>query len=138
MFHSISWSDFLVFTFFLVITYWIAIAVLYYWTEVVSFFKKPSQKLINTASTHGNQAQEDFFDECNQCASEIKSFIRENAMHGIDKQNLILELQVLVKPYSHFMGTMWQIPINHLIEYECIQHISVTITEGNIKEIWGN
>ena len=93
---------------------------------------------MNTSSTHGNKALEDFFDECNQCASKIKSFIRENALDGIDKQNLIRELQLLVKPYSHFMGTMWQIPINHCIEYECIQHISVTITEADIKEIWGN
>ena len=138
MFHFISLSDFLFFTLFLIITYWLVIAVLYYRTEVVSFFKIPSQKLINTASTHANQAQEDFFDECNQCASKIKSFIRENALHGMDNQNLIRELQILVKPYSHFMGTMWQIPINHVIEFECNQHVSVTITEADIKEIWGN
>ncbi len=138
MFHSISWSDFLVFTFFLVITYWLVIAVLYYWVEIISFFKKPSRNSINSASIDANKEQEDLFDECNKCASQIKSFIRENAMHGIDKQNLIQELKMIIKPFIHFMGTMWQIPINHVIEYECIKHVSVAITEADIKEIWGN
>jgi hypothetical protein len=135
MFQFISWSEFLFFTLFIIITYWLAIAGLYCWTEVVSFFKKNITKVINTASTQANQVQESFFDECNQCASKIKSFIRENPLHGIDKKILIRELKQLVKTYCHFIGTMWQMPIDHLIEYECFQHISATFTEADIKKI---
>jgi hypothetical protein len=136
MFHFISWSSFIQYTTVVLAIYWFTVYLIYYKTEIVSLIKNGRQKstIYNSQTSESNN--DHLFDECNACATQLKSIIRQNSLDNIDKGTILSEAKELLKQHPLMFQAKWQIPINNLIEYECRQHYDLIIEEKDLMSLW--
>jgi hypothetical protein len=136
MFHFISWSSFLFSITIILAIYWFTVGILYYRGEIIAFINSGHKQHLEFDSPASGSNNDQLFDECNACATQLKSIIRQISLDNIDKGAILSEAKELLKQHPLMYQAKWQIPINNLIEYECRQHCDLTIEEKDLKSLW--
>ena len=136
MFHLIPWSSFLIYTTAIPAIYWFTVGILYYRGEIISFIKSGTKQRLEFDSQPYKANNDKLFDECNDCATQLKSVIRNNSINTADKRTILSEAKELLKQHPLMFQAKWQIPINNLIEYECRQHCDLIIEEKDLLSLW--
>jgi hypothetical protein len=136
MFHFISWSSFFLYITTILAIYWFTVGILYYRGEIVSFINSGPKEHLKFDSPASGGNNDHLFDECNDCAIQLRSVIRQNSIDKSDKDKILLEAKDLLRQHPQMFQAKWQIPINNLIEYECMQHCDILIEEKDLQSIW--
>jgi hypothetical protein len=136
MFHFISWSSFFLYITIILAIYWFTVGILYYRGEIISFINGGPKQHLKFYSNVSESNNDQLFDECNECATQLKSLIRQNSIDKADKEAILSDAKDLLKQHPQMFQAKWQIPINNLIEYECMQHCDIIIEEKDLQSIW--
>jgi hypothetical protein len=136
MFHFISWSSFILYITVILAIYWFTVCLIYYKGEIISFINGGPKQHLKFDSQISESSNDQLFDECNVCATQLKSVIRKSSIDTADKEAILSEAKELLKQHPLMFQAKWQIPINNLIEYECRQHCDLIIEEKDLKSLW--
>jgi hypothetical protein len=149
MIKQVSWAD-----------YWTVVAVLcaaYYIVIIVLFFRKELFEKINgkkklqpiaatppTSSPHPAEykgprssesdttPEEKLFALANQLMQEINPVFRNDYVKG----ELMTALKVILRKYGLLKGTAFQVSVNNFIQMESENQCSVSLSEGELRNLW--
>ena len=67
---------------------------------------------------------------------EVLNFLQDIAGKSYVKEEIIMGLQIIMRDYSDFAGTVYQSDISEFMRIETENHCSVDLSEDEIKRVW--
>ena len=158
MLQSISWQTYFTSCIFLLVVYYVIVAVVYYRQDLLSKLNKQSafQQPIEIPNVkefdhkdyqpkvaegpeviNGNYLPEanDFSELEESAKDELQAFAMAAATQ-YSKTELITALKKILKKYAALKGSLFQQSINKIIEDECKANCSIELSDDEVAELW--
>ncbi|MEP7372318.1 MAG: hypothetical protein ABI675_02945 [Chitinophagaceae bacterium] len=149
MIKQVSWADYWSVVAAVCAVYYLAIILLFYKKELIEIvsgkrrlFQTPAASATRSPQPAGHQSspsddvnitpEEKLFGLTNQLMQEINPVFGNEYVKG----ELMTALKTVLRKYTQLKGTAFQISVNNYIEMESENQCSVTLSEGELKELW--
>jgi hypothetical protein len=134
---SISWPQFIVTLFVLLLLYYGYVGVNYYrtdwWYRIRT--KKGSEPTVALAVAVGSGEANPLLPQVHDLVDEIRAFLQATG-NAADKAALLAKLRLLLQKYPLLNGTSFQPSINQFIAGESKNHCAVEVGEEDLQALW--
>jgi len=147
MLKNISWREFLIVCFFLVSTYYLAVALLFYRSRIRRLFRhKPYRQAQNDNAEASirvrglddggsPEVSSDNLTALKEASEKLKAVINQAVSDRVARQDLIESIRHHFQPYKRFEGTVFGSVIRNSILRE-LGHAGVTLSAEELDAIW--
>lgn len=80
--------------------------------------------------------QSDVENAMKSLTDEVLNFLQDIAGKSYVKEEIIMGLQIILREYQEFAGTVYQSDISEFLRIETENHCSVDLSEDEIKRVW--
>jgi hypothetical protein len=130
MFTEITWSSYFVTVLLLFVGYYFIVGYVYYRNDLLQLIstKKSRSDIVEAAQSLAPSVQ--------PLSDEVQAFLNEAGKNKIDKEAIIVSLQMLLKKYHYLIDSDNREPIQDLIIDECKSYCSIHLSEEELNAIW--
>lgn len=156
MFTNISWTTYLIFVVILLAAWYLVIGLRFYSSELQVFLsgkRKTASQIANKASRLIQQDDEvvenqkefidlskdqtdDLFEKVETLSAKLKDAVSDASTKKYNKEEFSFLLQLTLKEYPELKGSVFQVPINNLIESECEKQGFIRLSAVELEMLW--
>jgi hypothetical protein len=138
MLESISWGQ---------LGFFLSIVIMIYYAAVVFTYYLPRNKLLALLGFKNqpvkNNSPENYIDDdgdlfalASTLSVQIRQKLAEAAKKNWVREELMVSMELLLRPFSRLKTTAFQTPITDLIANGCKSQCSITLSEDELNMLW--
>ena len=79
---------------------------------------------------------DDLFEKVETLSAKLKDAVSDASTKKYNKEEFSFLLQLILKEYPELKGSVFQVPINNLIESECEQQGLIGLSAVELEMLW--